>query len=115
MYCLSNVTRPSLYCLYCLYCQVGIHPDSGEAIQSNNGRFGPYLRHKSLYVTLPQGLGPQEVTLEEALQLIAAKEDRLRARGRDPYEVVGSGTEQQYSSTTSSTAVQPAVTQCFCG
>jgi len=38
-------------------------------------------------VTLPKGLHPLEISLEEALQLIAAKEGRLRARGRDPYEV----------------------------
>eukprot|EP00775_Hariotina_reticulata_P013174 gene13174-13305_t len=67
---------------------VGVHPDSGEVIQANNGRFGPYLRHKSLFVTLPKGQDPLGVALEEALQLITAKEGKLRARGQDPYEPV---------------------------
>jgi topoisomerase IA-like protein len=67
--------------------QVGMHPDSGEHILANSGRFGPYLKHMSLTVTLPQGCGPLDVTLEQALAAVAAKETRMRARGRDPYEV----------------------------
>ena len=35
------------------------------------------------------GLTPQEVTLEEALVLLRAKAERMRARGKDPYAVRG--------------------------
>jgi hypothetical protein len=67
--------------------QVGVHPETGEPILANSGRFGPYLKHKTLTVTVPKGCGPLDVTLEQALAAVAAKETRMRARGRDPYEV----------------------------
>jgi hypothetical protein len=39
-------------------------------------------------VSLPKGCGrPLDVTLEQALAAVAAKEAHMRARGRDPYEV----------------------------
>jgi DNA topoisomerase-1 len=67
--------------------QLGEHPDDGELIQANSGRFGPYVVHRSLYATLPKGRTPQDVTYGEALDLISAKAERLRAKGRDPYAV----------------------------
>lgn len=37
------------------------------------GRFGPYIRHNSKYVSLPKEYDPLTVTLEEAITLIEAK------------------------------------------
>jgi hypothetical protein len=70
-----------------VHSQVGLHPDTNEPILANSSRFGPYLKHLSLTVTLPKGCGLLDVTLEQALAAVAAKETRMRARGRDPYEV----------------------------
>jgi hypothetical protein len=70
-----------------VHSQVGLHPDTNEPILANSGRFGPYLKHKTLTVTLPKGCGPLDVTTDQALAAVAAKETRMRARGRDPYEV----------------------------
>jgi topoisomerase IA-like protein len=44
-----------------------------------------------LYAPLPKGATPQEISYEEALELIAAKAERMRKRGRDPYAVRGVG------------------------
>lgn len=54
---------------------------------TNSGRFGPYVQHRTLYAPLPKGSTPQEVTFEEAVELLTAKAARMRARGRDPYMV----------------------------
>ena len=39
------------------------------------GRFGPYVRHKGKFVSIPKDEAPAEVTLERAVELIQAKRD----------------------------------------
>jgi DNA topoisomerase-1 len=46
---------------------------NGEVIKSNYGRFGPYIQYGKKYVSLKE-VSPEEVSLETALELIAAKE-----------------------------------------
>ena len=45
----------------------------GETVKANYGRFGPYIQYGKKYVSL-KDVSPEEVTLETALELIAAKE-----------------------------------------
>ncbi|MBT5408277.1 MAG: type I DNA topoisomerase [Gammaproteobacteria bacterium] len=45
----------------------------GEIIKANYGRFGPYIQYGKKYVSLKE-VSPEEVTLEEALELIIVKE-----------------------------------------
>lgn len=40
------------------------------------GRFGPYIRHDGKFVSLPKGVDPLEIQLEEAIGLIEAKEQK---------------------------------------
>jgi DNA topoisomerase-1 len=40
------------------------------------GRFGPYIRHNNKFVSLPKGVDPLEITAEEAVELIEAKEKK---------------------------------------
>ena len=48
--------------------------EEGEAISTNFGRFGPYVKYGSKFVSLPKDNNdPYEVTREQALELIAAK------------------------------------------
>jgi DNA topoisomerase-1 len=51
---------------------VGETDDFG-VIKANYGRFGPYIQYGKKYVSLKEDI-PEEVTLEKALELIAAKE-----------------------------------------
>lgn len=44
------------------------------------GRFGPYIRHNNKFVSLPKGVDPLEVTLEESIELIEAKEKKDREK-----------------------------------
>mgnify|MGYP005887271747 FL=1 len=37
------------------------------------GRFGPYVRHNNVYVSIPKGTDPMEITLEESIELIEKK------------------------------------------
>ncbi|MFP5449940.1 MAG: topoisomerase C-terminal repeat-containing protein, partial [Alphaproteobacteria bacterium] len=39
-----------------------------------SGRFGPYIKHGSTNANIPRGGDPQEVTLEQAVALLAERE-----------------------------------------
>ncbi|WP_028028949.1 type I DNA topoisomerase [Gemmobacter nectariphilus] len=51
---------------------LGDHPDGGP-IQVMAGRYGPYVKWAKVNATLPRDMTPEAVTLEQALDLIAAK------------------------------------------
>ena len=52
---------------------LGAHPETGEPIHVMAGRFGPYVKSGKINATLPKGTAPEELTLEEALPLLAAR------------------------------------------
>jgi DNA topoisomerase-1 len=52
---------------------LGDHPDDKNTVEICSGRYGPYVRHGKINATLPKGVSPDAITLEEALELIAAK------------------------------------------
>jgi DNA topoisomerase-1 len=52
---------------------LGDHPDDKASVEICSGRYGPYARHGKINATLPKGVSPDEITLEEALELIASK------------------------------------------
>ena len=44
-----------------------------EKVETNIGRFGPYIRHNNNFVSLPKGLNPLDVSIEMAIELINEK------------------------------------------
>lgn len=52
---------------------LGAHPETGEPIHVMAGRFGPYVKSGKINATLPKGATPEDLTLEDALPLLAAK------------------------------------------
>jgi DNA topoisomerase I len=67
---------------------LGPHPRTEAEIKLMEGRFGPYVTDGTTNATLPKSLAPDQLTLEEAAQLIddrAAKGPPARkGRGRKP-------------------------------
>ncbi len=53
--------------------ELGNHPEDGQPIKVMSGRFGPYVKHGSTNANVPRGADPQNVTLEEAVALLAAR------------------------------------------
>ncbi|WGM39598.1 type I DNA topoisomerase [Caulobacter sp. NIBR1757] len=53
--------------------ELGNHPEDGAPIKILSGRFGPYIKHGSTNANVPRGKDPLEVTLEEAVGLIAER------------------------------------------
>ena len=52
---------------------LGKHPDDGEPVRVMDGRYGPYVNHLKVNATIPRGTDPESVTLEQAVEMIAAK------------------------------------------
>jgi len=50
---------------------LGDHPQTGLAVTAQNGRFGPYVKSGDETRSLPDELSPLEVTLQQALDLLA--------------------------------------------
>jgi DNA topoisomerase-1 len=46
---------------------------NGEVVEVNNGRYGPYVKFGKLFVSLPKGVNPIDVTLEQAKEWIDEK------------------------------------------
>ncbi|HEX8225507.1 MAG TPA: type I DNA topoisomerase [Allosphingosinicella sp.] len=67
---------------------LGLHPRTEAEIKLMEGRFGPYVTDGTTNATLPKSLAPEQLTLEEAAQLIderAAKgPPAKKGRGRKP-------------------------------
>jgi DNA topoisomerase-1 len=51
--------------------RLGDHPQTNEAVEAHNGRFGPYVKSGAETRSLPEGISPLDVTLEQALALLA--------------------------------------------
>jgi DNA topoisomerase-1 len=52
---------------------LGEHPELGGKVQILSGRYGPYAKHGKVNATVPKNLQPEQVTLEQAVELIAAR------------------------------------------
>ena len=47
----------------------------GETVTIGTGRFGPYVYNAGVYTSIPKTIDPLQITLEEAVQLIKAKQE----------------------------------------
>ncbi len=63
---------------------LGKHPESGEPMSVKSGRFGPYVTDGVVNASLPKGLEPEALTPVRAVELIKAREERMRSQGKDP-------------------------------
>ncbi|HEX5739993.1 MAG TPA: topoisomerase C-terminal repeat-containing protein, partial [Pilimelia sp.] len=65
---------------------LGSHPETGEPVVLKSGRFGPYVSSGDRNASLLRSQSPEELTLEQALQLLALP--RVLGAGPDGAEVV---------------------------
>ena len=63
--------------------ELGPHPTSGDNLQILKGRYGPYVTDGSLNASVPKTSDPEQVDMDEALELLAkAKARKGKGRGR---------------------------------
>nr|WP_294936796.1 type I DNA topoisomerase [uncultured Flavobacterium sp.] len=68
---IGNITLEEALNLFLLPKMLGNY--KGEEVEVSNGRFGPYVRHGSVFISLPRGEEPLDVTMERAQELIDEK------------------------------------------
>ena len=68
---LAKITFEEALDLFKLPATIGEY--EGLPVQANNGRYGPYVLHNKVFVSLPKGTAPLTVTLEQAITFIEQK------------------------------------------
>ena len=68
---LGKITFEEALDLFKLPATIGEY--EGLPVQANNGRYGPYVLHNKVFVSLPKGTDPLTVTLEQAIECIEEK------------------------------------------
>ena len=53
--------------------ELGTHPKDGKDVRVMTGRYGPYIKYGKKNISLPKSVEPENITLEEAVELIAKK------------------------------------------
>jgi DNA topoisomerase-1 len=74
-----DVTKDNYLDMFVLPRDLGETPD-GEKLSTNYGRFGPYVKYDSKFVSInkayqDQGIDPYNIKLEQAMELVAAKKE----------------------------------------
>jgi len=60
---------------------LGPHPADKAPVSVRKGRFGPYVQHGKTVANLPRGVMMEEISLAEAVCLLAEKGKQLRPKG----------------------------------
>ncbi len=63
---------------------LGVYAETGESIEANDGRYGPYIRSGKDTRSLPAGVSPLDVSLEQAIELLKQPKTRGRAAPKEP-------------------------------
>jgi DNA topoisomerase-1 len=77
---------------------IGNHPGDAAPIELYEGRYGVYVKHGGLNATVPRDLKPEELTVEQAVSLLAERAAKggktpkpVRARKKPPVPANDSG------------------------
>ena len=68
---IGNITLEEALNLFLLPKNLGTY--KGEEVEVSNGRYGPYVRHGSVFISLPRGEDPLDVSMVRAQELIDEK------------------------------------------
>ncbi|MBV8096605.1 MAG: topoisomerase DNA-binding C4 zinc finger domain-containing protein, partial [Acetobacteraceae bacterium] len=61
---------------------LGPHPKDGQPVSIRRGRFGPYVQHGTTVANLPRNVAAEEVTLDQAVGLLAEKGRPVKPNGK---------------------------------
>lgn len=63
---------------------VGLHPETGQKIEANLGRFGPYVKMGAIFASLDRDDNVLHLGLNRAMELISKKQDSIKTIGPHP-------------------------------
>jgi DNA topoisomerase-1 len=87
--------------------ELGTHPAKGGPIVVKEGRYGPYVTHNKVNATLPNDLGPDTVTLEQAVALLDARATKGGTRTGRAGTVKATGRATPAKASSKSTKARP--------
>jgi DNA topoisomerase-1 len=87
--------------------ELGEHPELGGKVQVLSGRYGPYVKHGKVNATLPKDIEPEQTTLEQAVELIAARS--AKGPGKKPTKTSSGKTAAKKSARKSGKSNKEAV------
>jgi DNA topoisomerase-1 len=87
--------------------ELGEHPELGGKVQVLSGRYGPYVKHGKVNATLPKDIEPEQTTLEQAVELIAARS--AKGPGKKPAKTSSGKTAAKKSARKSGKSNKEAV------
>ena len=61
---------------------LGDHPEDKKPVRVMKGKFGPYIKYKSVNATIPDNMEPEEITMDQALILIDKKKEYVKNKKR---------------------------------
>ncbi len=61
---------------------LGAHPSGEGRVEIYAGRYGPYVQHAKIRATIPKSVAPEDLTMDEALGLLAEKATKDEASGK---------------------------------
>jgi DNA topoisomerase I len=62
--------------------ELGPHP-SGGTVALYQGRYGPYVSHNGAFASLPKNVDPANLSLDEAVRLLAERSSKRKAKQRE--------------------------------
>src|SRR5690606_14298157 len=88
--------------------ELGEHPTEGGPVTINKGRFGPYVKHGKIMASLPRDRSPDELTMEEAVGLLAARAERAKGgKGKATAKVKGAAASKPVTGKSTAKKVPP--------
>jgi len=63
---------------------LGAHPDDGQPVTAQKGRYGPYVKHGRINATLPKDLALEAVTLDKEVELLRAQAEKKGTKPKAP-------------------------------
>jgi len=88
--------------------EIGKHPDDKKPILLKTGRWGPFITHGRDRANLPKDLNKDDLTLEKAVQLIAAKAKPKKAAAKKAPAKKKAVSKKPAASKTAATKKAPA-------
>ena len=88
--------------------ELGAHPEDSEPVNIYDGPYGPYIKHGKVNASLPEGQTVEAITMETALEALAAKAGTKKKSSKSSKS---STTTAAKSTTKSSTAAKKPTTK----
>ncbi|QHG18367.1 type I DNA topoisomerase [Nostoc sp. ATCC 53789] len=91
--------------------ELGPHPEDAETINIYDGPYGPYIKHGKTNVSIPEGQTVEDITLTEALNLLAAKASTAKSTRKTTKSTTSKSKSTAKSTAKSTTAAKKKVTE----